>query len=136
MEAVLHAGDFIAPFTVPILAEVGCPVEAVFGNNDGERIGLARRFEGVGQVGERPRHIQLGGRSILLCHEPFAVDELNQKSPFDLVVYGHTHQVEVRPGETLVLNPGEVCGWVTGRATCALVDLSNLNAEIIDLPDL
>lgn len=136
MEAVLHAGDFIAPFTIPILGQVGCSVEAVFGNNDGERIGLHKKFEGVGQVSERPRHLQMGGRSILLCHEPFAVDELNHKSPFDLIVYGHTHQAEIRQGETLVVNPGEVCGWVTGRASCAVVDLDRMTAEILELPDL
>ncbi len=133
VEAVLHAGDFIAPFTIPILGEVGCPIEAVFGNNDAERIGLARKFEGVGEVGERPRALTLGGRSILLCHEPFAVEELNHKSPFDLIVYGHTHQSEVRQGDTLIVNPGEVCGWVTGKAGCALIDLSTMAVELLDL---
>lgn len=133
VEAVLHAGDFIAPFTIPILGELDCPVHAVFGNNDGERVGLTRRFEGVGEVSERPRELELGGRSILLCHEPFGLDSMGRKSPFDLIVYGHTHRHEIRRGETLVVNPGEVCGWVTGKATCGVLDLDTWKMELIEL---
>ncbi len=37
VEAVLHAGDFVAPFSLPPLAELGVPVHGVLGNNDGVR---------------------------------------------------------------------------------------------------
>ena len=132
--AVIHAGDFVAPFTVPLLARVGCPLWAVFGNNDGERVGLANRFREIGaQLFERPRELELEGRRILVCHEPFSLDALAGSATYDLVVYGHTHEVDVRVPENgaLVVNPGEVCGWLTGRATAAIVDLQTRQVEII-----
>ena len=41
VELVIHAGDFIAPFAVAAMSDLNCKVIGVFGNNDGERIGVA-----------------------------------------------------------------------------------------------
>ena len=136
VELLLHAGDFIAPFTIPILHEVGCPIRAVFGNNDGERVGLHNRLTGLGhQLCERPQAYSFGERRFLLLHEPAALEALEGSPHYDLVVYGHTHQIDVRQPESgaLILNPGEVCGWVTGKASCAVVDLARRQIEILSL---
>ncbi len=118
VKTVIHAGDFVAPFTLPVLGEAECPVIGVFGNNDGERVGLSRGFARLGELHERPHELVLNGRRVLVLHEPVALPEL--ASSFDLVIYGHTHRVDVREN---LLNPGEVCGWVTGKSSAALVDL-------------
>ncbi len=134
--AVIHAGDFVAPFTVPLLARVGCPLWAVFGNNDGERVGLANRFREIGaSLFERPRELELEGRKILVQHEPFALETLTGSPAYELVVYGHTHEVDVRvpASGALVVNPGEVCGWLTGRATAAVVDLATRQVEVMNI---
>jgi len=48
------------------------------------------------------------------------------------VVYGHTHQTKVqRIGRTLVINPGEVCGYLTGKSTMALLNLKTHEVEIV-----
>lgn len=136
VELVLHAGDFIAPFTVPVMHEVGCPILAVFGNNDGERIGLHARFSALGhQVKERPQAFTDGDRRFLLLHEPVALDTLTGSPDYDLVIYGHTHEPDIRvpPEGALLVNPGEVCGWLTGKATCAVVDLSERKVELLSL---
>ena len=39
--AVLHAGDFVAPFALKPFVAADMPLTGVFGNNDGERDGLA-----------------------------------------------------------------------------------------------
>lgn len=138
VELVLHAGDFIAPFTIPVLHQVGCPVRAVFGNNDGERVGLTQRMTHFGhQVLERPQAYEFQGKRFLLLHEPAALESLEGSPHYDLVVYGHTHQVDLRPippSGAILLNPGEVCGWVTGQAHCAVVDLSQRSVELIPIP--
>lgn len=132
--ALVHAGDFVAPFTIPLLGLPGVPVFGVFGNNDGERLGLAARFAEIGgSLAERPREIELDGKKILILHEPFGLPGLVASGTWSLVVYGHTHRVDLRPGPTMILNPGEACGWVTGHATAAVVDLEAGQAEILDL---
>jgi putative phosphoesterase len=69
----------------------------------------------------------------VLLHEPRALEALVASGRYDLVVYGHTHRVEIREGTPLVVNPGELGGWLTGRATCVLVDLRTLRAELLEL---
>ncbi|MCG8461001.1 MAG: metallophosphoesterase [Holophagales bacterium] len=134
VELVIHAGDFVAPFAVAPLEALSCPVVAVFGNNDGERVGLANRFAaGIGEVHPILAEVEAGGRRIAAMHYPEMADAIAPGGTFDLVIYGHTHVVEIRPGRSLVLNPGEAGGWLTGLATAAVVDLTSLDVEILEL---
>jgi uncharacterized protein len=53
---------------------------------------------------------------------------------YDVIVYGHTHRSEIsRRGKTLVVNPGEGGGWITGQATAALLDTGTMEARLFDL---
>lgn len=138
VEAVLHAGDFVAPFALKPLAELGCPVYAVLGNNDGERVGLQRTFEALFAAPStlQPNLLtaELGGRRIAMSHYPEVAEPLAAGGRFDLVVFGHTHESRLeRVGETVLLNPGEVCGWLTGRATVAVVDLERMEVEMVGI---
>ena len=47
---VIHAGDLVSPFTVLDFKLLNCPMEMVFGNNDGERIGLSTSFKEIGNL--------------------------------------------------------------------------------------
>jgi hypothetical protein len=40
---VLHTGDYIAPFVIPLLGALKAPMIGVFGNNDGDRELLLKR---------------------------------------------------------------------------------------------
>ncbi|MCS7191034.1 MAG: metallophosphoesterase [Fimbriimonadales bacterium] len=134
VELVLHAGDYVAPFVANELARLPCRLLGIFGNNDGERLGLARRLSELGQVQVQPLFLELEGRKLAVVHEPEPVEAFARSGLYDLVIYGHTHQQEVRSvGECLVLNPGEVCGWLTGKPTCAVVTLPDLQVEILTL---
>jgi len=132
-ELVLHAGDFVSPFMALPFKEAGLKVIGVFGNNDGDKLYLRERFSQTGELNFGPHELELSGRRILLMHEPRALSALAASGHYDLIVYGHTHEVDLREGPPLILNPGECGGWLSGRATCALVDLDTLRAEIIEL---
>ena len=41
---VIHAGDYVAPFTARAFQELRSDFVGVFGNNDGERFGLLKAF--------------------------------------------------------------------------------------------
>ncbi|NPA06752.1 MAG: metallophosphoesterase [Chloroflexi bacterium] len=125
-DIVLHAGDWVAPFILKRLAEgLAAPIHGVFGNNDGERRGLAalaNQYDHVHLHGDFA-FLEFGGYRIAVVHYPELAQELARTGSWDLVVYGHNHQArEVRQGSTLLLNPGELFGGLTGRSSWALVD--------------
>jgi uncharacterized protein len=130
VEAVIHAGDFIAPFAVRRLLHYKGPLYATFGNNDGEREGVKKL---IPQVVDGPLIVDLGGKRVLVHH---FIDWCTQEDidQADIVITGHTHEVVNRPeGGKLILNPGECCGWVKGRCTAAILDTDGPSAEVCDL---
>ena len=131
---VVHAGDFVAPFAAMELRGLGCPVKAVFGNCDGERTGLFRAFEGLGEIRVAPLVFTSDGLRFLVCHLDAEVERhLTSEAP-DILIHGHTHRSLVeRRGKTLLLNPGEAGGWLRGKSTVALIDPESKTAEIVPL---
>ena len=126
-ERVVHAGDVIAPFAAKVLAGCGLPVSAVYGNNDGEKAGLARLLD----IAEGPRLLTFGGRKLLLAHDVAGIPE-REKAGADILVVGHSHEAYFMPGAPPVLNPGECGGWVTGKKTFAFLDLDSLEARVVE----
>lgn len=133
VELVIHAGDFVSPFALWPFAELRCPLLGVFGNNDGERVGLSRAFDKLGEVHPNLATTELAGRRIAAVHYPELAEPLTAGDVYDLVIYGHTHKVDLRPGPPVLLNPGEAGGWLSGKATVAIVDLPSLEVEIAEL---
>jgi putative phosphoesterase len=133
-ELVIHAGDFVAPFAAKELAALDCQVKAVFGNCDGEKIGLEKALEFFGEIQEAPLVFTHEGKEFLLAHYHFSVPEFLSSGKHDIIIFGHTHKPEVRKqGKTLLLNPGEAGGWLTGKSTVALLNPATLEAEIMPL---
>jgi len=130
VQHVLHAGDFVSPFAIEPLRGLGCPVLSVFGNNDGERLGLAARIREIGEVHPYLATISLADRQIAVVHYPELAEPLAHSGVYDLVVYGHTHRVDQRQDQGLLLNPGETGGWLTGCSTVSIVDLSTLQVRM------
>jgi putative phosphoesterase len=134
VELVLHAGDIVAPFVAPVLARCGARVLAVYGNNDGERAGLRKRFKDIGELKGDVAELEAGGKLIAVYHgtETALAEALVAGGKYDLVVLGHTHKPEIlKRGRTLVVNPGECCGYLSGKRTLAVLDTDSMNAEII-----
>jgi putative phosphoesterase len=135
---VIHAGDFVAPFVIKELHQLNAPFIGVFGNNDGDRLLLKKRisekegFEIRGIFAATVIHDR--SIAVLHGHEPDLLDALVSGNIFDLVVHGHSHQRgSARKGKTLVVNPGEVCGYLTGLPSVALYDTCTGEAEFVEL---
>ena len=130
---VLHAGDFISPITAKEFKNLKAKLIGVFGNNDGDKALLQQRFQDIGELHDDYHELEAGGRKIMLMHQPRLVKALSASGQYDLIVYGHTHQVDIRQGQPLVVNPGESGGWLTGRSTVAVVDLKTMRVNVYDL---
>jgi hypothetical protein len=138
VELVLHAGDFIAPFVIGLLKDLEAPMIGVFGNNDGDHDMLLKK------CAEHPHlsihgtfsRIDAGGITGGIVHgsDRDLLDTLISCGAFDFVVSGHTHQADIHmQGRTLAVNPGEVCGYLSGTSTIALADTRTGQAEILTL---
>ncbi len=132
----LHLGDIISPFVSDFIREVYTgDLKIIIGNNDGEKFYLKKKFEANGfEFYElKPVILEIQGRKIIMMHEPIAVESLARSGDFDIILYGHLHKIDNRKiGETLILNPGEACGYLTGKRTFAVLDLDSLKAEVIE----
>ena len=96
-EAILHAGDVCRQGILDELEKIA-PVYVVRGNNDkewAENIPVLLDFE-------------IAGLRVFVTHKK--TDLPDDLSPYDLVVFGHSHKYEEsHRGKTLLLNPGS-CG--------------------------
>ena len=133
VDLVLHAGDFVSPFTTIPLSKLRAPLIGVFGNNDGDRLYLTRRFDGIGTLHPGYHVFEVDGLRAVLMHEPKSIDALVASGAYDLVVYGHTHEVDVRSGRPAVVNPGEAGGWLTGRSTAVVFDTRAMTGEVVEI---
>jgi hypothetical protein len=123
----------VAPFAIDPLRGLECPVLSVFGNNDGERLGLAARIREIGVVHPYLATATLAERQIAVVHYPELAESLAHSGAYDLVVYGHTHRVDQSHDNGLLLNPGEAGGWLTGCSTVAVVDLATLEVQLHEI---
>ena len=132
VKVILHAGDFVSPFTWRLFKDFKGEFYGVFGNNDGDRV-LLKKMYGE-RIQNQIRELEIENKKIALMHEPQMIDSIALSDRFDLIVYGHMHEVDIRKiNNTLIINPGEACGWLYGKATLILLDLENLKPELVSL---
>lgn len=135
-ELVVFAGDLVSSFAVPPLRALRCPILACFGDNEGNRIGVAAGFRILGEIGEPPFGFRTpDGVRILVTH---MLRHLNGvPSDFDVCVFAHTHRADISWDEygRLYVNPGETSGWSFRKPSVAILETSPLSAEIVRLDD-
>ena len=136
VDLVLHAGDFVSPFTALEFKALNCPFTGIFGNNDGDKLYLQEKFKVIGEIYPAPYIVKINNKNVIMLHKEKLIDALAESQKYDVIIYGHTHRSDLRKiGKTLIINPGECGGWLTGKSTIALLDLKTLEAKIIDLAD-
>lgn len=132
---VIHAGDVIFPFAAARFKRLKAPMWVVYGNNDGERTGLKSKFKELGAEIEDFLEFELGGRRFVVYHGTIegVQDSLVKSRQYDAVLTGHTHKPEVKRSEgTLLINPGEACGYLTGKRSLCILDLETMEPEIVE----
>ncbi len=132
---VLHAGDFCSPFSLKPFQDHGIALAGVFGRNDGDPEGLrAMAAQAMGQeLFESPHAMTMNDQKILVVHD---IGDVVERSVLAhaLVVHGHTHLQEMKTrNNTLIVNPGEACGWLYGAPSAAIIDLASKDVEFVKL---
>jgi len=131
---IIHAGDFVAPFAARELEKSGCLMRAVFGNCDGEKKGLISVIQAFGTIQDAPLTFNYNDINILVSHLNMPVENYAAQQKYDIIIIGHTHNPDIqKSGKTLIINPGETGGWLTGKSTIAFFCPETGKAEIIVL---
>jgi len=131
----------ISPFTLRTLVEGlprGSKITIVLGNNDGDPLLLKAIVE---DVAEQPVELEICGLKAVAVHgfkSPATTERvvhgLACSGYYDIVLYGHTHKPVLTTVQSkYVVNPGALSGYLTDRATYAVVDCSKRSIEIRDL---
>ncbi len=129
---VIHLGDFVSPFAILPFLNEKWEFNGIFGNNDGEKLFLQKRSNG--RIKNSPSWLNVEGKKIYLMHEPRSLYPAIKSGLYDLVLFGHTHRLILKKyGRTIVINPGESCGYLTGKATCVLFNPINMESKVIEL---
>ena len=136
VEAILHAGDLISPFCVPLFDEFKGNFFLCAGNNLGDTPLVKNKIAEIGiyftQVGE----IELDNAQFALYHgtHESITTALIDSQNYDYVIIGHTHHKEIKEkGKTLLINPGETFGDLYGSATIAILDTNTRSVEFHEL---
>ncbi len=134
VDAFIHAGDYVAPFAAKLLTPEHLhhkPLHCIYGNNDGERAGLLAVLP---QLTDGPLRLTLNNTRIAVAHYEDWFKPADSAWA-DVLISGHNHAASIKThGDRLLLNPGESCGWLTGRCTVATLDLATMKAELLDVP--
>jgi len=144
VELVLHAGDYISPFVIPHFKPLKGKFIGVFGNNDGDHEFLKRRFAEFDlDIRGVFAEVKIEGLRIALLHggEPGGppgaselLKSLIESESFDVIVHGHIHEAKAyKKGKTLIINPGEACGYLTHKPSIAVLNTETLDVKIVPL---
>ena len=138
-DILICCGDLCSPF---IVKELGTgfsgDIHIVFGNNDGDRFRIAAAATKYPHMTVHGEYCALGigGRQFAINHFDNIGRTMAESSAFDVVCFGHNHQFEVsQMSDTLVINPGEIYGMLTGSSTCVIYDTDTGDAQRVDVSD-
>ena len=134
VDLVIHTGDVTNAASLSLFSELTSNFYVVLGNNDRnendlEEIAKKNNFF----ISEPPMTLSIANRKIAVFHEPDDIYTfLNDNPHYDLILHGHTHRYRKENIEnSLLFNPGESAGMLTGRNAIGIIDLSNLSLERI-----
>lgn len=142
VDRVVHLGDLVSPFTLKPIVQSGTPTVLLRGNNEAEfKLSVDALEADNVTFYTSPTETWLGDRKAILFHgfgslslTKRVAELLARSGEYELVLYGHTHEVDSRKVEgALLLNPGEACGCLSGKKTVAILDTEDLSVEILTI---
>ena len=133
VKLVIHTGDIVSPFTVEAFKNLKADFKAVWGNNEGDNLNIIRKINEMNAEISDLLEFDYDEKKIAVYHgqNPSLLDAIIKSGKYDVVITGHTHTPEVTLDDnTLIVNPGEACGYMTGIKTVALLNITEMKADI------
>lgn len=129
IDQVLHCGDIVTQFVLTEFIPLQAPLTIVLGNCDGERKALRKRATELRfKITNAPWEFEAGGKRFVVTHKP-----VKPVPVCDYYIHGHTHRTRYEPGKPIIVNPGEACGWLTGKSSVAVLNTNSGEVKFFDL---
>lgn len=78
--------------------------------------------------------LELDGKTFSVNHFDNIGRAIAKGGKYDVVCFGHNHKAEItKSGGTMIVNPGEIYGGLTGCSTFAVYDTTTHTAELVQL---
>lgn len=136
---IIHCGDLISPFMLPVLAEFRGVVHLIYGNNVGDQHLISQR---CGTTYPSLTHhgifgaMEAGGIQFAFTHYPEMARGLASQGRFQVVCCGHNHRYGVEQlGDCLLINPGELLGAETAAPCFAILETATMEVEKVEISD-
>lgn len=132
-ELVIHLGDIISPAMLDHFQ--GLRMTFLFGNNDGERAGLAKKAKALGFEGpvDELENVHKS-KKLYACHgtDKERLDQRIFYGGYDYVLTGHTHlKRDEKVKQTRVINPGAL--FRCAPYTVAFLDVEKDSVEFVEI---
>ncbi len=136
-DLLVCCGDLCSPFIIKELGKrYSKDIHIVFGNNDADLFRIttnALNYPNIQLHGEF-LELEIDGKKFAINHFDNIGRALAFGDKYDVVCFGHNHQFELSTNkQTLIINPGEIMGELTGQATCVIYNTASHQAERIEL---
>lgn len=114
-EVLIHCGDVCSPAALFHISDLWeGDIHYSFGNVDGDKFTMLQKGKedpSIHFYSEDLGSLELGGKRIAFQHYPEISLRLAESGAYDAVFYGHDHKrYQEYIGETLLANPGNLCG--------------------------
>jgi len=112
VDAVVHCGDIVAPFTLEFYKQLQCPIKFLFGNNTGDiflHMSYAKKYGLINYEFGTFFSVDAAGRKIAAYHgdNKEITQALIKCQDYDCVFAGHDHIARIENhGKVLFVNPG------------------------------
>jgi putative phosphoesterase len=127
----IHLGDFTSQSIITALYNSPIVWIGVWGNMDEE---IRNNKTPLDIVSVDYREVTLEGRILFLTHYPTIARMAALTGKYDAVFHGHTHLAyQELLKNTLLANPGELCGTRFGKATYGIYDTTDNSFKIVQI---
>ncbi len=136
-----HLGDYCAPgFVKAMLQHAEISWVCIWGNVDGAKAKILldnKEATNFDMAPEAFREYATPDGKIFLTHFPLLGQIAAKSGKYRAVFYGDDHKkfLETQENSCVLVNPGELAGFVTGQPSFAIWDSQSNEARIIDLVD-
>lgn len=134
VDIAFHLGDYNSEFIIKELGNLNCPFIGLLGENDGDVYSLLKACSDNMEIFKNQHEIRLNDKNFLLIRDPKYLNIIVSSEQYNFIIFGQDHKLSISKNANVhIINPGEVCGYISGKAQAIILNILTGESQIIDL---